>query len=412
MRKFCNILIISILFLYGCRPDVGWIEVSGTLGVAARSEVSLCLLRDAEPMILDEGRVGVNGNFNLGGSIEACELAELRFGNGLSPITLVLNPGERIEVSMEMGEYHIQGSRETLELHRIERKLAACQIALAAIHAQYADTLETAQRRALQHNADSIAAIAQSVAMNYIERNPYTLTAMLLLRANMSADRQLIDYVEHRAVYQKVSRALTSVFPDRADVADFGQMVRRLELRHSAVLSGVKPQVGNRLPLLRIPMPDSTELQIPGLKGRLVLLSVEPCWTRSDVLTDYTSLFERFAHRGLALVQVVSVVDGGSMPADTVRWLRTTIGNPAEYAFVAQLGIERLPCNFVIDSRGQLLATNIDETELEQLFAKHLGQVVALPAPRPAAVDTLRAAQPLHELPSQEPKPLVASDEI
>lgn len=392
MRFRFNILIITVLSLCGCRPDVGLVEVSGQLSSAARSEVSLCLMRDGEPLVVAEGRVGVNGHFMLRCSIDECELAELRFSNGQPQISLVLNPSDRLELAWERGECMVYGSYETMQLHIVEKRLATLQLELAALHFACTDSTTAREQAELQQRADTLVRRAQEEALAYIQRNPCTFTAMLLLNAQLDASTRLIGYRQHRDVYQKVARCLSEAYPNRTDVAEFALIVQRLELRYSATFSGATPQVGGVLPLLRIPLPDSTELSIPSGRSRITLLDVEARWGQSCAEgVNLAAIYERFSRRGLNLVQVVSVIEGSKPLADTVRWTRTVIANPARYAFVAQLGIDRMPCNFVIDARGRLLAKDVYGAELEQLLERHLG------APQPVRVqqpiDTTRRVE-------------------
>lgn len=389
MRFSCKLLIIITLSFWGCRPDVGLVEVSGQLSSAARGEVSLRLLRDGEPLVVAEERVGVNGHFLLRCSIDECELAELHFSNGQSPISLVLNPSDRLELTWERGECLVRGSYEIAQFHNIEKRLAALHSELAALHQAITDSISAPERDKLQQRADTLVRRAQEIALSYIQRNPCTLTAMLLLNAQIDASTRLIGYRQYRDVYQKVARCLSEVYPNRHDVEAFAITVQRLELRYSATFSGATPQIGSVLPLLRIPLLDSTELSIPGGRGRITLLDVEARWGQPGVGgVDYSAMYERFARRGLNLVQVLSVIEGSRHPADTVRWTRTVITNPARYAFVAQLGIDRMPCNFVIDSRGRLLAKDVYGIELEQLLERHLGASQPVRVAKP--IDTLR----------------------
>lgn len=378
-----------MLALAGCAADLRDVEVEGLARSARGGMAYLALWIDGQPHDVDSCRVGVSGRFELACKVETCELAELRFERNAAPVALVLRPGDRIEVQHLPSGVELRGSYESEQMHRIERRLSDYNAQLLTL-AMLGDSL--VPNRAQQ--VDSIVALAQALALSYIDDNPYTLTAMLLLNLPLGHGGRLLGYAQHRDAYQRVARCLGGVYSDKPDVQRFCDMVRRLEVYHSAAQAGPALQPGDMMPTLRVPLPDSTEMQIPGVPARLVLLEFAAQWGDGSGPADLSGLYERYRSRGLAVVQVVSTLNASPL-ADTVPWVRTMVGNPQEYSIFSQLNIAELPCNFLIDRHGRLLARDVHGEELERLVER------SLPRPVRPVVDTIRRlVEPVEAMPS------------
>lgn len=388
-----NAIIIAMLALCGCGADLRVVEVEGIARGATGGMVYLALWRDGQGSNVDSCRVGASGSFTLTCQVDVCELAELRFERSVGPIALVLHPGDRIGLTITPGGAELRGSSESAQLLAIERSLSVYNDELMGLAA-----LPDSAAPLRQQRADSIVGLAQGLLRSYIDDNPYSLTAMLLLNLPMDGGGRLMGYAEHRDAYRKVARCLGEVYPDRPDVVRFGDMVRKLELYHGAALSGPSLRPGDMMPTLRVPLSDSSEIQLPGSPARLVLLDFAARWGEAaGGEADLTALFERYRGRGLELIQVVSTLDAQPLN-DTVPWLRTVVGNPQEYSIFSQLNIVELPCNFLIDRQGRLLARDVYGDELMQLVER------SLPRPPRPMPDTIgRRAEPMLAMPRLGP---------
>lgn len=392
MMKYLRFLLYAILVhvFVCCSSKFQQVQICGDIGDASKSVVYASLCIGGQMQAVDSCEVSHSGKFRLICEIDNCEFIELSFSNGFSPISLLANPGEKIDIEQNNESYKVSGSYGSMVLQKLQQDFTSFNTKISEYSTMLADSAQQNNIVFINSKIDSLVVGAQSKAVQFIKDNPYSLISMMLLNTKFESGDRLMPYFQYRPFYRKIDSCLNSVYPDNYAVKQFTDAVRKMEVRYNARQSVIPVQIGQYVPALEFTLVDSSTVNIPGYWGRIFLLDFQADWNETVQTKQYDEVFETYKLRGLKIIQLVSAIDVKQrvllMQTDSIPWNCAVVGDPKLCDAIGKLGIVEFPCNFVIDRRGRLLAKDIYGAELQKFLEQNLAPIIVH---RPK-VDTVR----------------------
>lgn len=381
IRRFFYIL--AVLLIASCSNGYRQVQITGTFDAACGCYAYATLFVDGAKRTVDSCKIGSSGKFLLNFEIEGCEVVEVYVCTCADPISLVVNPGDRLSIVQDGAAYLVSGSHETAHLQHLQREFDGYNRKIDGLLAMLSDTTLGVDSIEVSFRVDSVMSCAKRVATDFISDNPYSLTSMMLLNMELDSGIRFLPYADNRYYYRFVDSCLRSVFSNSYAVAQFYNMVRKLEVRYRAGRSTASIGIGDFVPMLNFSLVDGERITIPNYWCRMVLLDFNADWDLNVKHEDYSDVFEAFGSRGLRIVQVVSSVDTAAcrkqMLLDSIPWFGSVIENPNTDAIIKLLGVVEFPSNFLLDRRGRILAKNVYGSELASVLGQNMPAMVVRP---------------------------------
>jgi len=173
------------------------------------------------------------------------------------------------------------------------------------------------------------------------------------------------------------------------------------------------PELGKTLPDVSFVSIEGTKASFRPAKGKVLLVSFWTCGqTQTDDLAkDALVLYKRFESKGLEMLSVCldiskyDVLDFGA--AWHIPWLMMMNSELGENRPTKLIGIEKTPCNLLVDKEGKVLALNLYGDEAHAKVAEVLGVSLDEIA-KPAAPIKKELASPQY----QEVEPSRAENDV
>ncbi|MEW6237415.1 MAG: PDZ domain-containing protein [Candidatus Omnitrophota bacterium] len=139
------------------------------------------------------------------------------------------------------------------------------------------------------------------------------------------------------------------------------------------------PELGNTLPDVSFVSIEGTKASFRPLKGKVLLISFWTCGQAKtdDLAKDALVLFKRLESKGLEMLSVcldISKYDALDFGAAWhIPWLMMMNSDLGENRPTKLFGIEKTPCNLLVDKEGKVLALNLYGDEAHSKVAEVLG---------------------------------------
>lgn len=381
-------IIFVIALLSACSDDYTLVQIRGDVVSAADGFVRARRFVNQRLVTVDSCRANASGRFSLHFNITDCQAVELDFAAQIAPLSLVVYPGERLQIKQLGDSINISGSYQTAQLQGLQhafnklnqqilhyRQLLADTLPTNKVF-WMRDTIQTVDCQYVTHQIDSLLDAARRMAAAFVADNPYSLTAMMVLNMQLDSARRLLPYDRYRTAYRHVDSCLRTVFPLNFAVQRFAASVQNLEAKYHATQPSEYHGVGDYIQPFNLTLLQGERITVPFLRGRLVLLCFIVDWGTQMPQLNLSLLQQTFAQRGLRIVQIHSALDTAMARQNFINqqisWPCAVIGNPRGNPVIDTLRVERLPANFLLDKHGRILAQDADTEQLIDLLNRFL----------------------------------------
>lgn len=381
MRSYFILLCSVLVFcLMSCSDDYCRVRVRGALSGLPRQNVYMTITTGGTKQVVDSCFFSPRGKFELECCVHTNEVVLITFDGGLEPLVLVVAPGQDISLTLKGGAYSISGSNESSQLLAMQRRVAGCNVQIASLMSSLTDSLGRCNMGLLRVKTDSVMAEVRASVVQYINDNPYTLSALLLLNMRLVSGEPLLPYPQYRKCYLKVDTCLGDVLPNTPALELFSHEVRRLEANYAVETNVTSRSIGETISTLEFTLLDGVKVTVPGIYARLIIIDFCADWDGKMRQTNYAHAYAKHAPAGLRIVQVISALNVDERRLQLMEnpspWMQSVIGDPKQSEAVGELGVVEFPCNFVVDRWGRLVARNVYGRELEELLAKRLAPII------------------------------------
>ncbi len=401
-NRFLYILLsLIVLVLSSCSTSPELVQVRLKLDDLSRQWVYLCQWNGNENAVVDSVRTNSRGKAKFEFRTLTADLFAITADKKEFPILIVANPGDRIVINGNFGNFTIVGSKESAEVKAMQDKLNNFRDSMKGLKSQLPDSVNTPANdsiaRLINLKIDSLKSEYSNLGISYVTSNLFSLSSILVLTAKVG-EMDVLPYADNRLLYIKVDSCLNRIYSDKPIVKSFRNYIYSKEKFYSIDRSAVNLNAGDYIPPVNFNLVDGGTVSIPGLWAKLILIDFWANWCDNckNQLYNFKPINNEFAKKGLQIIQVAADFNPDSLHAITVRdslsWMHMAEENPYHSQLFKSLGVIKLPTNFLIDRWGRIVATNIYGDSLISTLHSFLDVKVVKPR---VIVDSTKTVTPV-----------------
>lgn len=401
-NRFLYILLsLIVLVLSSCSTSPELVQVRLKLDDLSRQWVYLCQWNGNENAVVDSVRTNSRGKAKFEFRTLTADLFAITADKKEFPILIVANPGDRIVINGNFGNFTIVGSKESAEVKAMQDKLNNFRDSMKGLKSQLPDSVNTPANdsiaRLINLKIDSLKSEYSNLGISYVTSNLFSLSSILVLTAKVG-EMDVLPYADNRLLFIKVDSCLNRIYSDKPIVKSFRNYIYSKEKFYSIDRSAVNLNAGDYIPPVNFNLVDGGTVSIPGLWAKLILIDFWANWCDNckNQLYNFKPINNEFAKKGLQIIQVAADFNPDSLHAITVRdslsWMHMAEENPYHSQLFKSLGVIKLPTNFLIDRWGRIVATNIYGDSLISTLHSFLDVKVVKPR---VIVDSTKTVTPV-----------------
>lgn len=380
------IFLLTILIGIGCKPSVSseastestsdQVSIKGLLEGGAQTTVLLEEMAVREYIPIDTVICDDDGRFQINFKAEQIAFYVLRTG-GSGYITLLIEPGQNISFKGLYGQsdqYSLEGSEGSEALLELAGTHKQSLKELGGISKQIRESRDLKNfpeiKKDLDIKFDSITGAFKVYSLDFINKNQESLCILIALYNLYGQGLPVFDPATDFQSYLLVDSLLQVFHPE----------FEASKLLHSQVLEARatkqkndndhRPDVGEIAPDFVSSRPDGSKLALSDLKGSYVLISFWAGWS-SLSREEHQYMLDAWKLRAAFPLKILQV----SFDEDRSTWTKAIKEDGLEWDHVSDLrrwesaiagiyGIEKIPSNYLIDPRGEIIARDLFGNDL------------------------------------------------
>lgn len=355
------ILILTVVVFSNCTGNKEKVfSISGSIENLEKEYIILSKIEDVQSKkesFIDTIKVDENGYFNVDKSLETA-IYNLKFSDK-KVVQIALVEGQHLSIEgKDVSNLNFSGSVDTQLLQDYEtfRKESLTRLV-------YSVRKEISDLKKEKVSEKKIAALRELEIENY---NKHLDELTVFIEKNMESSVAIYPTSirwngENIESYKAIVSKFKEVHPNLS-------ITKKLERRVGLLL---KTAVGSYVSNIKIPTKDGTVIELNNIKKAYTLVDFwaswcPPCRTESSLLND---LYKKYKSKGFEIY-------GISLDSKKKRWLDALVKDNRVWPNVSNLqglnapvaqeyGITALPTNFIIDSEGKIIASNIHGKHLK-----------------------------------------------
>ncbi len=367
------ILMIFTLALASCKDNS--IQVTGKLEKPVRGEyITLSEIQGTSLKKLDSLKIESDGKFAFKREIAIPTFYVLRTST-FSFITILMAPGEKIRIEADYNSLNtpkaVSGSAGTEKMIEYNKVLKSTIDRLTGLHDIYTQNADSPELSKVIHALDSTAQSylkeLNAYTKRYISENIASMVALVALYQQVAPQAYVLDPVSDISWFIKVDSSMMKLYPASEPVKSLHEQVMTL-------ISQVKkengpeavPTSGTEAPEIALPSPTGEIVKLSSTRGKYVLLDFWASWCgpcrREN--PNLVKAYNMYKSKGFQIFQVSldkTKEDWQSgIEQDMLgQWIHVSDLKYWNSSVVPLYKIESIPCNFLLDKEGKVIATNL-----------------------------------------------------
>lgn len=386
MNKKLLLFFIAGLTISGCKNNIN--EINGKLINSIKGDyIFLDELKSNDLLTVDSVKVSEDGTFSLSRKIDFPSFYLLKTDNS-NFLTLLLEPGEKIELTAYRDSLNypvsVSGSAGTILMADYNDRLRETIGKLSALRSVYMKNLEKPELPLIMEKLDSLAQgylnEINLYTKNYIDKNITSLVSLVALYQQVAPGEYILNPQKDLDYYVKVDSSMWLVYPDYEPVKSLHEQVgEMISIVSEQENPSVIPLGGEIAPEITLPNPQGDTIKLSSTRGSVVLLDFwaawcAPCRRENPNLVKVYNLYH---NKGFQIYQVS--IDKtreawmkGIEDDQLGKWIHVSDLKYWNSAVVPLYKIESIPANFLLDSEGKIIASNLRgemlQKKLEEIF--------------------------------------------
>jgi len=373
--KHCALYCCAVLcafFIISCSDSNKYFSLKGQIKGMPRQLVRLEEEGISDIKLIDTTFSGKDGSFELKGIYLEPGLYRLRMNDAVLPVVI---DGTSISISgtwPQLNDYQSKGSPGTGSLVRF---LSAYQKA-------------TEELAALQLVADSMQSydVADSIKM------PVMLQAQKIRQETIAYIKKYADtthsfpvayyaalYLDpssEQEYFKNFSGSIPKRFPNNRLASEFSEMIRKIPAEEQ---SDNSLQIGQEAPDFTYENPKGKKVSLKSLRGKYILLDFWASWCppcRAEN-PNVVAAFNKYNGKNFSILSVSLDTDKSkweeAISKDNLgAWIHVSELKGWNSSVVALYGVRSIPCNYLLNPEGKVIAKYLQGEDLSKALEKLL----------------------------------------
>ncbi len=292
-------------------------------------------------------------------------------------VPLLICAGDRLTINAAGSlarNYTVVGNEESALLREFNRAYVEGAEKLNDIAAAYARAESDEElKRLAKAYSDEYLHVKQA-QIEFIVKNKSSIAAVYALSQRLPGDRYLFNGPGDAVYYRTVADALEERYPESPYLASLYAEISQLE----ALQTLTSEIVESGFPDLEISNMYGEKIRLSSLKGSVILVDFwSPSLGNSNALNaDLKELYDKYHDQGFEVYQI-------AVETSKPTWINTVQEQNLPWISVCDLrgeassaltlyNIRKLPANYLIDRKGDIVAKDLYGTSLEEQLNKLL----------------------------------------
>jgi len=383
MRKL--LFALPLLLFWACNQK-DTVKFEGKIDNADGKILYLDKLNIGSTQVLDSATLDDEGKFKFKVENTKPEFYLLRLSNG-KLITLLAEANETILLhssSEDMGKkYIVEGSKGSKLVKEINDKLNDTKEKLASIRKEMEEKKNDADFSTVSQNlvADYVKALQEQreFSIDFIMKNATSLSSYMALYQKIDKNTFTLNENKDIQFVRIVASSMKALYPEheytKAILANLKELQKRMD---NIKVQQLIQEKGSDFPEINLPDTNGKNRKLSSLKGKFIILSY---WASQDAVSrkqneTLKKIYKKYKNKGLTIYQV-SVDDDEKLwkkaiQEDQLNWINVCDPETASSSAVRLYNIQRVPANYLIDQRGEIVGKDLLGSRLEEKVAEYV----------------------------------------
>ena len=383
MNKFLLILIAAMLTMASCRNNVA--EISGTLtNPIAGRYIYLDELLSNQLKRVDSALIGSDGKFNLKKEVTTPSFCILKLDDN-NFLTILLEPDDNIKITSFFDSLgypsSLTGSKSTELMIEYNRELRNSINKLSSLNSIYMDNIDNPELAKVMESLDSLGHIyiteINTYTKNYIDQNLTSLVSLIALYQQVAPNVYVLNPTQDLGYFIKVDSALSKTYPENELVKSLHEQIMEMAMMIESRTSDNEILSNMEVPEIALPTPDGDIVRLSSIRGSIVLLDFWASWCapcRAEN-PNLVKAYDIYHEKGFQIYQVSldktkEAWMQGIKEDQLERWIHVSDVKYWNSSVVDLYKIQSIPCNYLLDKDGRVIAANLRGEALERKLAE------------------------------------------
>jgi len=384
MNKKLFLYLFIIVISAACKQNS--VKISGTIVNPVPGEyIMLDELKSNELKPIDSVKVSSNGTFSFKREIkQPCFYLLKRNNNNF--LTMLVEPGEKITMKVHNDSLNypisLEGSKGTESMTEYNKTLRTTIKKLTGLNNIYEQNLDKPELPKVIESLDSLANIylteINTFTKKYIDENLKSLVSLVALYQQVAPSVYVLNPAKDMKYFIKVDSSMFSQYPDYEPVITLHDQVKELSSKmNGESASDPGSSSGTIAPEISLPTPAGDTIKLSSTRGSVVLLDFwaawcAPCRKENPNLVNVYNIYHKkgFQIYQVSLDKTKEAWEKGILDDHLDKWIHVSDVKYWNSIVVPLYKVESIPCNFLLDKDGRIIASNLRGEQLQKKLAE------------------------------------------
>jgi thiol-disulfide isomerase/thioredoxin len=342
-------------------------------------------LKSNELKPVDSIKVSSDGTFNFRREIKQPSFYLLKSSEN-NFLTMLVEPGEKITLKAHSDSLNypisLKGSKGTESMAEYNKTLRATIKKLSGLSNIYKQNVDKPELAKVIESLDSLAQIylgeINTYTKKYIDENLTSLVSLVALYQQVAPSVYVLNPTKDMIYFEKVDSSMFSLYPDYEPVISLHEQVKELTAKMKGETGGVPLSAsGAKVPEIALPTPSGDTIKLSSTRGSVVLLDFWASWCTPcrKENPNLVNVYNTYHKRGFQIFQVSldktkEAWMNGIQEDHLEKWIHVSDIKYWNSIVVGLYKIESIPCSYLLDKEGRIIATNLRGQQLQTKLAE------------------------------------------
>jgi peroxiredoxin len=384
MIKKVSFFLLTAMIIAGCKSNN--IEINGKLSDPSTGEfLFLDELKSTELITVDSAIISNDGSFSFSRRIKSPAFYLLKTDD-TNFLTMLLEPDQKIFIKAYQDSLNypltITGSRGTELMNDYNKRLLKTINQLKKLYDVYIENLGAAQLTIVMDRLDSLAQIRleelNTFTREYIDKNLNSLVSLVALYQQVAPGEYILHPEKDIEYFIKVDSSLSLLYPDYEPVVSLHEQVQGLKTNSDA--KKLRLPVSNETieaPEIALANTQGDTIRLSSTRGEIVLLDFWASWCKPcrNESPNLVKAYDLYHNKGFQIYQVSldktkEAWINGIEEDHLDRWIHVSDLKYWQSVVVPLYELEKIPSNFLLDSEGRIIASDLRGEILQRKLAE------------------------------------------